>query len=140
MSSFLALNNLSGGASVGMFGPLVHFGGCLSEWLQRKITHLPRDVILGSGAGAAIAAVFSAPIGAAVFAHEAIIRRFGAFGPGPVLACTFASYWVSNQLLGDHRLFKVIDVPALDVQDIVIALVLGVASGLISMLYIFAVT
>jgi chloride channel protein, CIC family len=140
LSSFLALNNLSGGASVGMFGPLVHFGGCLSEWLQRKITHLPRDVILGSGAGAAIAAVFSAPIGAAVFAHEAIIRRFGAFGPGPVLACTFASYWVSNQLLGDHRLFKVIDVPALDVQDIVIALVLGVASGLISMLYIFAVT
>ncbi len=140
LSSFLALNNLSGGASVGMFGPLVHFGGCLSAWLQRSSTRLPRDVVLGSGAGAAIAAVFSAPIGAAVFAHEAIIRRFGAFGPGPVLACTFASYWVSTQLLGDHRFFKVMDAPALDAHNMIIALVLGIASGLISMLYIYAVT
>lgn len=140
LSSILALNNLSGGASVGMFGPLVHFGGCLSAWLQRNTTRLPRDVVLGAGAGAAIAAVFSAPIGAAVFAHEAIIRRFGAFGPGPVLACTFASYLVSMLLLGDHRFFKIDDAPVLDAQNMLIALVLGVASGLVSMLYIYAVT
>jgi len=140
LSSFLALSNLSGGASVGVFGPLVHFGGCLSAWLQKTSTRLPRDVVLGSGAGAAIAAVFSAPIGAAVFAHEAIIRRFGAFGPGPVIACTFASYWVSTQLLGDHRFFKATAPPVLDEQSMVIALGLGVASGLISMLYIYAVT
>jgi CIC family chloride channel protein len=140
LSSVLALNNLSGGASVGLFGPLVHFGGCVSAWLQRNSSRLPRDVVLGSGAGAAIAAVFSAPIGAALFAHEAIIRRFGAFGPGPALACSFAAYWVSEQLLGQHRFFKVDDVPELDAQHLLIALVVGIASALVSMLYIYAVT
>lgn len=140
LSSFLALSNLSGGASVGVFGPLVHFGGCLSARLQRGSTWLPRDVVLGSGARAATAAVFSAPIGAAVFAHEAIIRRFGALGPGPVIACTFASYWVSTQLLGDHRFFTAVERPVLNGQNMVIALALGVASGVISMLYIYAVT
>ena len=140
LSSVLALNNLSGGASVGIFGPLVHLGGCVSYWLQRGRQRLPIDVVLGSGAGAAIAAVFSAPIGAALFAHEAIIRRFGMFGPGPALACSFASYWVSEQLLGKHRFFKVADAPVLDTQHLLTALVLGVASALVSMLYIYAVT
>ena len=81
--------SLSGGSSVGMFGPLMHFGGCFSFFVKRKLklaTKLPLEVILGSGAAAAIAAVFSAPIGAAIFAHEAIIRRFGSFGAGPVIA------------------------------------------------------
>lgn len=140
LSSFLALNNLAGGASVGLFGPLVHFGGCLSALMHRGSSRLPRDVVLGSGAAAAIAAVFSAPIGAAVFAHEAIIRRFGVFGPGPVLASTFASYWVSTKLLGEHRFFHVIDAPSLSGVNILIALVLGVASALLSMIYIVLVT
>jgi len=139
LSSLLALINLSGGASVGIFGPLVHLGGCISAWLQRKSRLLPLDVVLGSGAAAAIAAVFSAPIGAALFAHEAVIRRFGSFGSGPVLACSVASYWVSEQLLGNHRFFKVTDIPVLDAQHLIIALVLGVGSALVSMLYIHAV-
>jgi CIC family chloride channel protein len=96
--------------------------------------------VLGAGAGAAIAAVFSVPIGAAVFAHEAIVRRFTAFGTGPVLACTFASHWVSNQFLGHQHFFRVNDTPALDAQNLLIALVLGIASGLVSMCYIYAVT
>ena len=49
----------------------------------KLVTKLPLEVILEVGAAAAIAAVFSAPIGAAIFAHEAIIRRFGSFGAGP---------------------------------------------------------
>ena len=53
----------------------------------KLVTKLPLEVILGSGAAAAIAAVFSAPIGAAIFAHEAIIRRFGSFGAGPRNCC-----------------------------------------------------
>lgn len=140
LSSFLALVNLSGGASVGIFGPLVHFGGCLSGWLQRFSTRLSRDVVLGCGAGAAIAAVFSAPIGAAIYAHESIIRRFGAFGPGPVLACTFAAYWVSEQLLGDHRMFAVTTAPVLNSESLSIAVMLGLAAGGVSTLYIHAVT
>ncbi|MBF0218058.1 MAG: chloride channel protein [Gammaproteobacteria bacterium] len=140
VSSFLALNNLCGAASVGIFGPLVHLGGCLSRWLQKSSTKISHDVVLGAGAGAAIAAVFSAPIGAAIYAHEAIIRRFGTFGAGPVLACTFGAYWVANALLGKHRFFSVGDAPILDSRSLLIALALGVAAGLISSIYIYSVT
>ena len=44
-----------------MFGPLMHFGGCFSYFVKKNIklvTKLPLEVILGSGAAAAIAAVF----------------------------------------------------------------------------------
>lgn len=52
-STALALTSLVGGGSVGMFGPLVHFGGCLSaglrRWGSRLSPHLPKDIVLGSG-------------------------------------------------------------------------------------------
>ncbi len=140
LSSFLALNNLAGGSSSGIFGPLVHLGGCVSCWLQRTSTLLSRDVVLGVGAGAAIAAVFSAPIGAAIFAHEAIIRRFGALGPGPILASTFSAYWASSLLIGDHHFFKVGSAPDLNFESVLVAIVLGACSGLLSMLYIWSIT
>jgi CIC family chloride channel protein len=137
LSSLLALVNLSGAASLGVFGPLAHLGGCLASLGRRFEAKVPMDVVLGSGAGAAVASVFAAPIGAAIFAHEAIIRRFGVFGAGPVLACTFAAYWVSDQWLGGHRLFHVTTVPTLDGATTAAALVVGVLSGLASAAFIW---
>lgn len=143
-SSLLALVNLSGGASVGIFGPLVRLGGCLAAWLRSRewlrLSVLQRDVVLGAGAGAAIAAVFSAPIGAAIFAHEAIIRRFGAFGPEPVIACSFSAWCVSDMLLGDHRVFSVSAPPPLAGAALAAAFAVGLASGLASTVYMLAVT
>lgn len=137
LSSLLALVNLSGASSLGVFGPLAHLGGCLASLGRRFEAKVPMDVVLGSGAGAAVASVFAAPIGAAIFAHEAIIRRFGVFGAGPVLACTFAAYWVSDHWLGGHRLFHVTTVPTLDGATTVAALVVGVLSGLASAAFIW---
>jgi CIC family chloride channel protein len=140
ISSLLALNNLAGGASVGVFGPLVHLGGCMAAAIQRRVARMPVDVVLGCGAGAAVAAVFSAPIGAAIFAHEAIIRRFGAFGAGPVLAACFVAFWLSEVMLGRHRFFEAVALPALDPATLGAAVALGVACGGLATLYIHAVT
>lgn len=140
LSSLLAMINLSGGASVGMFGPLVTLGGSLSALFQSQSTRLPRDVILGAGAGGAIAAVFSAPIGAAIFAHEAIIRRFGGFGTAPVIACTFSAYLMSYWLLGEHPLFAGLQSPPLSVVSIVAVIGVGLVSGIATTAYMLAVT
>jgi len=144
LSSLLATVNLSGGASVGVFGPLVHFGGCLSALLARGFQPftkaIPLDVVLGSGAAAAIAAVFSAPIGAAIMAHEAIIRRFGALGAGPVIAAAFGAHWAAQNLVGDHRMFSVQSSPAITVETFVTAIGLGIITGVLSVVYIHAVT
>jgi CIC family chloride channel protein len=144
-STFLALNSLIGGSSVGMFGPLVHFGGCLSaalrRWGGRLALHLPRDIVLGSGAAAAISAAFLSPIGAAVFAHEAIVRRFGAFGAGPIILAAFGGYWTAKLAIGQERLFDIpATTPELGLASIGLALVVGVAVGVASIIYIKSVT
>lgn len=140
ISSALALNNLAGGASVGIFGPLVHFGGCIAAAVQSRVARMPIDVMLSCGAGAAIAAVFSAPLGAAIFAHEAIMRRFGAFGAAPVLGACFAAFWVSEMMLGKHRFFEVGVVPVLDVVTLCMGALLGLACGGLATVYLHAVT
>lgn len=139
-SSILALVNLSGGASVGIFGPLVHLGGCVSEFIHKKFHRLPKDIVLGCGGGAAIAAIFAAPIGAAVFAHETIIRRFGAFGTVPVIIACFAAFEVSDLVLGSHRMYSVIMEPTLDYSTLFYTFLLGIMSGLFSIVYISLIT
>ncbi len=94
LSVGLTVVSVSGGGSVGMFGPLMHFGGCFSALVSRWSKRIPLNGVMGAGAASAIAAVCSATIGAAIFAHEAIIRRFGAFGAGPVVAAAFGAHWV----------------------------------------------
>ena len=143
ISATLAMVSLSGGSSVGMFGPLMHFGGCFSYVVKRKLklaTRLPLEVILGSGAAAAIAAVFSAPIGAAIFAHEAIIRRFGSFGAGPVIAAAFSAHWVALLLVGETTLFKISTSPEINIRTMFIAMGVGLLSAIISIIYINLVT
>lgn len=144
LSTLLALVNISGGSSVGMFGPLLHFGGCLSAALtsraKRVFDGLSLDVILGSGAAAAISAVFLTPIGAAVFAHEAIARRFGRFGAGPVILASFSAFWVSKLTLGDARLFRLDNAPPINLENAGLAILVGLLCGLISAIYIWACT
>ena len=147
LSAFLAMVSLSGGSSVGMFGPLMHFGGCFSykvdsfvEKVLKGSKKLPLDIVLGSGAAAAIAAVFSAPIGAAIFAHEAIIRRFGAFGAGPVIAAAFGAHWMSILLTGENRLFDITSGPELNLESMFIAIGIGLASAVVVITYINSVT
>jgi CIC family chloride channel protein len=140
ISSLLALNNLAGGASVGVFGPLVHFGACVAAAAHSRLARMPIDVVLGCGAGAAIAAVFSAPLGAAIFAHEAIIRRFGAFGAAPVLGSCFVAFWLSDIILGSHRFFEIGLLPALDTATLGGAVALGLVCGGVATIYMLAVT
>lgn len=144
LSTLLATVNLSGGASIGIFGPLMHFGGYISSvlmrWSHAFPQKLPTDIILGSGAAAAIAAVFSAPIGAAILAHEAIIRRFGAFGAGPVIAAAFGAQWIAHVIVGDQRIFDIQSTPTLSLGTFFLAIGVGISSGLASIVYIRSVT
>lgn len=144
-SSALALTSLVGGASVGIFGPLLHFGGCLADalgrWGGRLSLHVPKPIVLGSGAAAAISAAFLSPIGAAVFAHEAIVRRFGAFGAGPIILSSFAGYWTAKLSMGQERLFAVSSTaPALEASSVGLALAVGVCTALVSVIYIQTLT
>ena len=76
-STLAAFISASGGASVGQYGPLVHFGATMGSFLRQMTGGmLTTDVFIGCGVAGAIAAGFNAPIAGLVFAHEAILSIF----------------------------------------------------------------
>ena len=77
-STIASFISISGGASVGIYGPLVHFGATISAFIRRLtfIPKIPHDIIIGSGVAAAISAGFGAPLAGIIFAHEIVLRHF----------------------------------------------------------------
>ena len=77
-STVASFISISGGASVGIYGPLVHFGATVSAYIRRLsfIPKIPHDIIIGCGVAAAISAGFGAPLAGIIFAHETVLRHF----------------------------------------------------------------
>ena len=77
-STVASFISISGGASVGIYGPLVHFGATVSAYIRRRpfMPKIPHDIIIGSGVAAAISAGFGAPLAGIIFAHETVLRHF----------------------------------------------------------------
>jgi len=77
-STLASFISVSGGASVGVYGPLVHFGGTVSAFIRRLsfIPKIPHDIIIGCGVASAISAGFGAPLAGIIFAHETVLRHF----------------------------------------------------------------
>ncbi len=107
-STIASLISVSGGASVGIYGPLVHFGATVSSFLRRlnfmpKIQH---DIIIGSGVAAAISAGFGAPIAGIIFAHEIVLRHFSLKAIASIaLSSITANFFAYKLNLVDHRSF-----------------------------------
>ena len=98
-STLAAFTSASGGASVGQYGPIVHFGATMGIWVKRFVSsRLSHEIYLGCGVAAAISAGFNAPIAGIVFAHEAILRHFSVRAIAPITvasisASTLGNYW-----------------------------------------------
>ena len=63
-STLAAFISLGGGASVGQYGPLVHFGATIGTYIRQvsRNKSIGTDVFIGCGVAAAIAAGFHAPV------------------------------------------------------------------------------
>ena len=84
-STLAALVSACGAASVGQYGPLVHFGATAGAGLK-KLCFVPmsNNVVIGCGVAAAISAGFNAPIAGIIFAHEAVLRHFSPKAMAPI--------------------------------------------------------
>ena len=97
-STLAAFVSAAGGASVGQYGPLVHFGATLGTAIRRLSRgKLQREVVICCGVAAAISAGFGAPLAGILFAHEAIIRHFsfralGSIATSSVAAAAMTTY------------------------------------------------
>ena len=106
-STLAAFASASGGASVGQYGPIVHFGATMGIWVKRFVSsRLTHEIYLGCGVAAAISAGFNAPIAGVIFAHEAILRHFSVRAIAPITvasvsASTLSNYWFPHSTTFD---------------------------------------
>ena len=139
-STLAALVSAGGGASVGQYGPLVHFGATMGSAL-RQISgrFLTTDVFIGCGVAGAIAAGFNAPIAGVVFAHEAILRHFSLRAIAPIAVASISSSWFSDRFFGSAPLFD-LAATQLDLMSVLpAALIAGPVFGLVAVAFMVAI-
>ena len=139
-STLAAFISASGGASVGQYGPLVHFGATMGSFLRQMTGGvLTTDVFIGCGVAGAIAAGFNAPIAGLVFAHEAILRHFSMRAIAPIAIASISAVWFSDRLFDVAPLFTV-DSSGFDMtQMLPSALVAGPVFGIVAVLFMLAI-
>ena len=139
-STLAAFVSAGGGASVGQYGPLVHFGATLGALIKDKF-RLPitTGIFLGSGVAAAISAGFNAPLAGIVFAHEAILRHFSLKAMAPIALASGTAFAV-------HNFFWDASTPFLQPISnspispmIFISIVLGPFFGLIAIVFMYII-
>ena len=135
-STLAAFISASGGASVGQYGPLVHFGATMGGFI-RQITgsKITTDVFIGCGVAGAIAAGFNAPIAGVVFAHEAILRHFSLRAIAPIAIASITAAWVSKWFFGTNPLFMIGDLAPNLIELLPAALIAGPVFGLLAVLF-----
>ena len=97
-STLAALIAVGGGASVGQYGPLVHFGGTVGAVVAKAVkTRIPGETWIGCGVAGAIAAGFGVPLAAIVFSHEVVLRRFSVSAIAPISICAITAAMLSDR-------------------------------------------
>ena len=139
-STLAALINASGGASVGQYGPLVHFGATVSEIIVRfsKI-ELDRDIFIACGVAAAISAGFNAPIAGVLFAHEAILRRFSVGAIAPISVAAIVASAFNQRFFSSDLSYAVPAVSNELIQLLPLLLVSGIVCSIIAIVYMYAI-
>ena len=139
-STLAAFISAGGGASVGQYGPLVHFGATVGGFLRQMTGGvLSTDIFIGCGVAGAIAAGFNAPIAGIIFAHEAILRHFSMRAIGPIAIASASSVWFSQKFFGSRQLFDFANVSINLGEMLPAALVAGPVFGLVAVLFMVAI-
>jgi len=136
-----AVTTVSSGGSAAMEGPSIYGGGAIGSWLWTRLRRFglesrDRRIMLISGAGAGMAAVFRAPLTGLVFAlempykddlaHEALL---------PSLIASVVSYATLVSLVGSEPLFGFSGTISFKAIDLLWSAILGVGIGLIALVF-----
>ena len=141
LSTLASAISLAGGASVGQYGPLVHFGGVIGDYFSK----LTRDqtsphILLASGAAAAISSGFGAPFAGLVFAHEVIVRHFSLKAVAPILISSVVAHTVSTEFYSSDPLLQSTVGGIGTFYEIPLLAILGIIAALIACLYMRGLT
>ena len=120
------------GASVGLESGYAQIGSCVASLLGQVLNLRRNDlrVIVGCGAGGAIAAAFGAPITGAFYAFELIVGFYSVSSAAPILASSLAGALTSEYLAGAPYQLNVPPVGSVGLEQYLAMMVLAlIASG-----------
>ena len=136
-STLASFVSISGGASVGIYGPLVHFGATVSSFIRRQqfIPKIPHDIIIGSGVAAAISAGFGAPLAGIIFAHETVLRHFSMKAVAALAISSMAANFSATEIGIVSPPLLLTAIP-FDMGDIIISLgIIGPLAAIVAILF-----
>ena len=139
-STLTAFVSASGGASVGQYGPLVHFGATVATFLENFTSkRLPPGIFIGCGVAAAISAGFNAPIAGLVFAHEAVLRHFSLRAGGAIAISSITASTIGSGVFKETLGLKIIsDAPPL-IEIVPIVLICSPIFGALAIFFMFSI-
>jgi CIC family chloride channel protein len=129
---------ISTGGTVGPEGPAAQLGGGIASKLSSllRISEERIRIFTAAGAGAAIAAIFNAPLGGVFFALEIILLNdFHAPTFSALILATVSASAVSRLLLGNVSVFH-FHIEKVNYTYLYLYAVLGLLTGIISFLFI----
>ncbi|HDT15094.1 MAG TPA: chloride channel protein, partial [Firmicutes bacterium] len=131
---------IGSGGSAGREGPIAQIGAGFASFMGRrlKVTAKDRRIMLISGAGAGISALFGAPLGGAIFAIEVLYRNHDMESEAliPSLFSSIVAFSVFRTFFGEAHLFNIANVSFHTVYELVPYIILGISCFLVGVLYI----
>jgi len=136
---FAAALIIGSGGSAGREAPVVAMGGIIGGWAGRwlGLTKRRREILIGCGAAAAIAAAYNAPLAGVFFALELVLGDYTAGTLSPVVLASVAGTSVCRSLEGTGASHFV--VPPYHIAawwEIALYAGLGLAAGLVAPLFV----
>lgn len=130
------------GGSVGPEGPAAYLGAGMGSGIGQlfRVNSQRVRTLVAAGAGAGIAAAFNAPIAGALFAVEIILMEFKFHQFSVIVIATVMATFVSRSLMGDFAEFQSITFTLKNGFEFIFFILLGVACGLVSWLFIQSLT
>ena len=141
LSTLASAVSLAGGASVGQYGPLVHFGGVIGDYFS-KLTkdQTSPHILLASGAAAAISSGFGAPFAGLVFAHEVIVRHFSLKAVAPILISSVVAHTISTEFYSSEPILQSNVGGIVNFSEVILLAILGIIAALVASLYMRGLT
>jgi CIC family chloride channel protein len=125
------------GGSVGAEAPIVLTGSSIGSWIGRffKLNYRSVTLLIGCGAAGAVAGIFKAPVAGIVFTLEILMLDLTLSSIVPLLISSVTAATVSYFLMGEGVLFSFTLKEAFNLSNIPWYIVLGIASGLVSVYF-----
>lgn len=136
-SAAASIVSIGSGASVGRYGPAVHLGASLGSWFSQLLKLSPEQnkTLLACGVAGAISASFSAPLAGLVFAHEAILGRFGYRSIMPIAIASVVASTIAHIHDFDNIIFMLPEISITANWEYLLFALLGVIGGALAVLY-----